>query len=349
MARAQRSRFASLLIVAAAGLLSSCATTPRSATVGPQLPTLSSVTGGRFVSRVELDNGDLVVAPAGKSKPRISATTAQALFRATDAVDGAYRFAVLGLGRVTVSAAVSASSTTTSGLGTASTTTSAAGATTVPGTTTSTTRATTTTTTTSTTTTTASNTTTSTGAGSAPGSTGAPGPTSTVAPAAPALPRYDNRLAWVGIAWGADCPAPTGTARLATRYVAVILDADTGRSVLAYTSRSATGCSGPVQAPSIVRPDELVSVPWQPVGPTSTAVRVTMPACSTYFGWTEVPGAGAAASVQVVARKPFDPDCGSDTTSVLVVDDVVPLGSAQTQVSHAVLGPVDALRTLPGG
>jgi len=226
---------------------------------------LSSVTGGHFVSRVELDSGDLVVEPAGKSKPRISAATAQALFRAADVVDGAYRFAVLGLGRVTVSPAVSTSSTTTTGPGPATTTTGATGATTVVGATTSTTHATTTTTP-------ASNATTSTGAGAETGATAAPSPTSTTAPGAPALPLYDNRLAWVGIAWGADCPARAGTSRLATRYVAVILDAETGRSALAYTSRSAVACSGPVQAPSIARPDELVSVPWQPVGPTSDPV-----------------------------------------------------------------------------
>ncbi len=95
-------------------------------------------------------------------------------------------------------------------------------------------------------------------------------------------------------------------------------------------------------------PAELVSVPWQPAGPTSTAVRVTMPACSTYFGWTEVPGQGAA-SVQVVVRRPFDPDCGSTTPTIQTVDDVVPLGNGQAQVPHAPLGPVDGLRTLPGG
>jgi hypothetical protein len=333
-----------MVMVAAVGLLSSCAATPKNRTVGRQLPTLASVSGGRFLSRVELDNGDLVVDPAGKSKPGISATTAQALFRATDVVDGAYRFAVLGLGRVTISPAVSASSTTTTGPGTTTTTTTigAPGPTTGAGAT-STTHATTTTATTAATTTT--NPTTSTGASAEPGSTGATVPTST---SAPALPRYHDRLAWVGIAWGADCPARASTSRLATRYVAVILDADTGHSALAYTSRSATACSGPVQAPSVIRPDELVSVPWQPVGPTSTSVRVTMPACSTYFGWTDVPGTGAA-SVQVVARKPFDPACGSDAAGVVVVGDVVPLGSAQSQVSHAALGPVDALRTLPGG
>jgi hypothetical protein len=155
-------------------------------------------------------------------------------------------------------------------------------------------------------------------------------------------------LAWVGIAWGADCPERAGAPRLATRYVAVVIDADTGRSVIAYMSRSSVACSGPVLPASVSRPNELVSVPWQPQGPTSTAVRVTLPACATYFGWTEVPSPSAA-SVQVEASKPFDPDCGSTATTVQTVDNVVPLGAAQNKVPHAALGPVDGLRTLPGG
>jgi hypothetical protein len=130
--------------------------------------------------------------------------------------------------------------------------------------------------------------------------------------------------------------------------VVVVIDADTGGSVLAYTSRSSLACSGPVMAPSISRPNELVSVAWQPVAPTSTSVRVTMPPCGTYVGWTELPGQSAS-PIQVVASKPFDPDCGSKASSSLVVGSVVPLGSAQAQVPHAALGPVEGLRTLAGG
>jgi hypothetical protein len=279
------------------------------------------------VSRVELDGGDLVVVPAGKRKARVSATVAQAMFRAADVVDGAYRFAIIGLGVATISPGVSTTSTT--GPGTPSTPTSP------------TTRPTTTTTTTST----SGPPPTSSGSGSS--STGPNSTTSTLAaaPSAPPLPRYVNRLAWVGIAWGADCPATAGHSELATRYVAVVFDADTGHSVLSYTSRSSVACSGPVQPPTIGRPSELVSVPWQAVGPSSTGVRVTMPACSSYFGWTEVPGAGAA-SVEVQARAPFDPECGSTVPVVEVVGSVVPLGTVQAQVTHAPVGPIDALRTL---
>jgi hypothetical protein len=49
-----------------------------------------------------------------------------------------------------------------------------------------------------------------------------------------------------------------------------------------------------------------------------------------------------------VARVPFDSGCSSTASITETVDDVVPLGKTQTQVPHAVLGPVDALRTLPG-
>jgi len=327
------------VLVVAVELLSSCSVAPKGAAV-PHLPALSSVVGGRFVARVELDKGDLVVAPAGRVKPRVSAETARALFSAADVVDGAYRFSILGLGDATVSPAVSAATATTIGPGT---TTTVAGATTTTGPATTTTHA-TTTTTLSTTASTPGVTTTSAGVGSAATTSSAPPLTTPT----PSLPRYDNRLAWVGIAWDGDCPAPAGRPRPATRYVVVVIDADTGASVIDYTSRSAPSCSGPALAASVSRPSELVSVPWQPVGPSSTAVRVTMPACSTYFGWTEVPGPSAS-SVQVVARKPFDPDCGSKATSVQVVDDVVPLGKAQTQVPHAPVGPVDGLRTLPAG
>jgi hypothetical protein len=129
--------------------------------------------------------------------------------------------------------------------------------------------------------------------------------------------------------------------------VAVVFDAETGRSVIAYTSRSAATCNGPVQPASVSRPDELVSIPWQAVGPASTAVHVTLPACATYYGWTEVAGSGTD-SVQVVARVPFDSGCSSNVPVTETVDDVVPLGKAQAQVPHAALGAVDILRTLPG-
>ncbi len=324
-----------LVLVVAAGLLSACAVTNTKGKTVSGAPSLTSVIRGRFVSGVELDNGDLAVAPPGKRKPRLSETIAQAMFRAADVVDGIYRFAVLGLGAVTISSRVS-TQTTTPG---ATTTTSAATSATANPSTGPTTSSAPGSTSSGVTTTAVPGSTTSTGSTVTP---------PTAPPAAALLPRYDNRLAWIGIAWGAACPARAGRPRLATRYVAVVIDAQTGHSVLAYTSGSALACSGPVQPPSISRPTELVSVPWHPVGPTSTAVQVTMPACGTYYGWTDVAGTNPA-SLQVVAQTPFDPSCGSNTPNVQIVSGVVPLGSAQSRVPHAVLGPVDGLQTLPGG
>ena len=74
---------------------------------------------------------------------------------------------------------------------------------------------------------------------------------------------------------------------------------------------------------------------------------MTIPACATFFGWTDVAGPGPA-PIQVVAQDPFDPACGSSASVIEIVDDVVPLGKVQAQIPHAVLGPVDVLRTLAG-
>jgi len=266
---------------------------------------------------------------------------AEAMFRAADVVDGTFRFEVFGLGVVTLSPRESAQTptgtqpTTTSGVPSAVATTTTTGAANSAAT--------------STTATATNGTTTTAGEPATTGPTGpTAGSTGTAPPTPPPLPRYDDRLAWVGIAWGAGCPGGTGGAAPGTQYVAVVLDAQTGASVLAYTSRGTPPCGGTIQPPSVTRASELVSVPWQPVGPASTAVRVTVPACGTFFGWTDVTGAGTA-PVQVVAQKPFDPECGSNAPVVQVVSDVLPLGKAQAQVPHAVLGPVDVLRTLAGG
>jgi len=89
-----------------------------------------------------------------------------------------------------------------------------------------------------------------------------------------------------------------------------------------------------------------VSVPWQLVGPASTAVVATLPACATYYGWTELSGQDAG-DVQVVARRPYEPDCSPATEHSQTVDDVVPLGGGQSQVPHAPLGPIAALHNLP--
>ena len=52
---------------------------------------------------VELDDGELVVVPPGKVRAHVSASAARSMFDAADVVDGAYPFAVIGLGVVTIS------------------------------------------------------------------------------------------------------------------------------------------------------------------------------------------------------------------------------------------------------
>ena len=72
---------------------------------------------------------------------------------------------------------------------------------------------------------------------------------------------------------------------------------------------------------------------------------VSLPACGSYQGWTELEPTGA---IEVEAEVPFDPSCGAAPGS-LSVASVVPLGGAQATVPHAALGPVAAEHTLPGG
>jgi hypothetical protein len=338
--------------------------------IGSELPSLSAVRGVRFVKTVDLDGGDLIIAPPGTDKARVPASFALSMFRAADAVEGTYDFSVVGLGLVTVSPAVATpASTTTSSAGSSS---GAAASTTAPGAPTTASGSTTTaapgtTTSTTGTTTTASTTvpggaTTTTGA--APGATTTEASTTVPVPGGvvPAsLPSYDGRLAWVGIAWNPGCASAAGstttTASTTTtgstlsdaarpdRYTVVVCDAPTGHDVLAYTSAGPATCGGPVQPPTVTRPDELVSVPWQVVGPGSTAVLVSLPACASYQGWTELEPTGA---IEVEASVPFDPACGAMPGSQSVAS-VVPLGNAQAAVPHAALGPVVAERTLPGG
>jgi len=343
-----------LLIVAA--MLAGCTVAhERSVRAPSAAPSLAAVHGDRFVSVVDLDDGGLVVDPAGKAKPLVSSAAAATMFRASVAVDGSYAFSMVGLGFVTVSNDVPTPPVTgTTGAIGATGTTSTTGTTGTTGTT-STTSTTGTTRTTTTTGAGTTGTTSTTGAGAVAGTTTSVASTTLPVPGGvtqEALPVYDHRLAWVGVAWNT-CPgAATGTvgstlgpAGTPTRYTVVVFDADTGHDALAYTSGGVSACGAAVQAPVVSRPAELVSVAWQPVGTGSTAVQVSLPACGTFYGWTALQPTGA---IEVVASVPYDPDCG-DAAGTQTVDDVVPLGRAQAGVAHAPLGLVDAERSLPTG
>ena len=308
---------------------------------------MSSVVHGQFVSEVELGRGGLLVAPPPDgSRATFPRSVALEMFESSDAVEGHYEYAVFGLGVATLlppsipggpSSPASPSAPSTSAPPAAASTASTSSSTTAPPTTT---------TTTTTTTTRPPSTST----------TAAPASTTTSVPGPPPLPVYERRLAWVGIVFGGLCP-PTASSggkpvEDATE-VAVLIDATNGRDVIAYTADAAaagTSCDGPAAAaPALARPDELESVPWQPVGPASTAVEVTVPACGHYDGWTELDPSAAHPAVQVVASVPFDPLCGTTGAQVVSVDDVIPLGSSQQQVPHAPIGALHTLNVLPGG
>ncbi len=270
-------------------------------------PSVAAVSNGRFVARVVLGHGDIVVTPPpGGFRPRVPKALAWTMFRSSDSAEGTHVFAILGLATVTVAQGAGglAGLPAPAELGTTTTTPTTS--------------------------------------------------TTTTPPTVPLLPIYQHRVAWVGISWGGLLACPQGASSAAklvpdASEVAVIFDATTGHDVIGYSSGADPSCSGSPAAPSVVRPNELVSVPWQPVGPTSTAVRVTIPACGQYDGWNEVQGPGTQSAIEVVASVPFDPQCAATSAQSEEFDDVVPLGSSQQQLAHAALGPVEALRVLPGG
>jgi hypothetical protein len=273
------------------------------------------VVNARFATAVELDHDGLLVTPPSVREARTATVTeseAEAMFDATDAVAGAHPFAILGLGLVTVATNVEEPSTTT---------TTPPPTSSLPSTT-----------------------------AGAPVSSTSDATTSPTTPLSPALPTYHHRLAWVGIVWGPPgvCAGTTTTSpasAAATTYIAIVIDARTGHRVLAYRSGGASPCTSTSQAPAVTEPNELVSVPWQAVGPTSTAVQIEVPPCGHYYGWTQVPAAGGATAAQVVVAVPFDPTCGATTSQSQAIDQVVPLGT--NPLGHAPVGPVQALQALP--
>ena len=154
----------------------------------------------------------------------------------------------------------------------------------------------------------------------------------------PAPQLYENTLAWVGIAVGQKPLCAGGTATT----VAVVINADTGHDVIAV---SAGGCDTTPSPVVSVHPVELVSVPWSPVGPLSTAIVAQIPGCGFYVGWTEL-AVGRATDTQVEAAVPYDPKCADVAPVPKIVNLVVPLGTGQSGIPHAPLGPVDNLEVL---
>jgi hypothetical protein len=324
----------------------------------PVAPSIYSVGRDRFVESVEVGGKVLEITPPSKlAAPLVTAAQAQAMFDAYDAFSGIYKFDLLGLGDATLEQTVvrttsfamparagaageqHSTSTSVSHPTTTSTTTPHPTTTTTappPRTTTTTVPppSTTTTTTPPPPTTSAVPVTTPTAAPSTTTPTTAPTTTTTAPP--PQL--YDKTLAWVGIAVAQN----PGCAKGSPATVAVVINADTGRNVVAVETGSC-GATSPVVTTD---PVELESVPWSPVGAASTAIVVNVPACGSYVGWTELT-IGNNVETQVEAAVPYEPQCpglGLGATQK-VIDLVVPLGGGQS-VPHAPTGPVDNLEVL---
>jgi len=324
----------------------------------PVAPSLSSVRAGNYVTSVTVGGGVLVVSPPPKgAAPSITATDAMSLFQADASLQGTYAFDILGLGSATLDQAAEqsayyrmASSTPvvaslTSASASVTTTTTAKPA----ATTTTTTKAAAPTTTTTTAPppppppTTSPPTTTPTT--SAPTTSTTAAPTATVPTTAPppTLPAYDKTLAWVGIAvtQNTTCTGSTGGAGESPGFVAVLIDAYTGTNVLDV---SQAGCNS-TAAPTVARANELQSVPWALVGPSSTAIVAEIPACGTYVGWTGITQ-GLNTLIQVQASVPYDPQCASTAATSTIINLVVPTGANQSTVPHAPLGPITSLLAL---
>ena len=335
-------RATTILLLCAAGL-AACKGAGLNPQTSPEAPSAGAVAQARYATSVDLDNGGLLVtAPPAGSRPTVSAAQADAMFEATDAVQGRHTFSILGLGLVTVAARAERTPPPST------TTTSPPPPSTVPPTTAPPPPPTTTTPPPTTTPTIAATSTSTSTSTTAPAPAPAPAPTT----AEPVLPSYRHRLAWVGIVWGAaeTCTGSTTTHPASapdTTYIAVLIDARTGHQVLVYRSGGRNPCGGGTRSPRVTEPNELLSVAWQPVGPSSTAVRIQIPACGRYYGWTQIPTTGTGIADQVVVAVPFDPRCGSTQVQSQLIDQVVPLGPGQTLVGHAVIGPIRALQTLP--
>ena len=170
--------------------------------------------------------------------------------------------------------------------------------------------------------------------------------------------------AWVGFAKATDtasCPAqqsvptpnPNGTSLTAlpsNGYAAVMIGAASGSPAVSYTARSRVCTS--VQAASLAKATEVLSVPWQLLsGPSGGSIRLraTLPPCGHLVG---ISGGGSEKAWRITVGAVV-PDvlgrCGS-TQSITQTVDLGPPGnppgappppvSAATRILHGPIGPV---------
>ncbi|MGO8862057.1 MAG: hypothetical protein ACLQRH_15020 [Acidimicrobiales bacterium] len=170
--------------------------------------------------------------------------------------------------------------------------------------------------------------------------------------------------AWVGFAKATDtasCPAersvpttnPSGTSLTAlpsNGYAAVVIGAVSGSPAVSYTARSSVCTS--VQAASLAKATEVLSVPWQLLsGPRTGSIRLraTLPPCGDLEGISS----GGSAKAWTITVGAVVPDvlgrCGPTHSATQTVD-LGPPGnppgappspvSASTLILHGPLGPV---------
>jgi hypothetical protein len=176
--------------------------------------------------------------------------------------------------------------------------------------------------------------------------------------------RVSKLRAWIGFArstGAASCPAELvvpGTAPSRAKpvslpsngYAAVVVGAAGGSPAVSYTARSEICLS--VQAASLARATEVLSVPWQAVSGIeggSIQVRVTIPPCGSLSGISTSESAKAA-TISVGAQVPDDPSgCGPSSTitqTVYLGPPNNPPGAppspvpASTTLLHGPVGPV---------
>lgn len=179
------------------------------------------------------------------------------------------------------------------------------------------------------------------------------------------LPRYWNRLAWVGFVGpqpAVSCPPsptppPGASSGHQSSFRVVLFDAQSGAAALTYTSGGTGPCSTTVRGPTISRASEILSLPWKalgqhPVAPASLPfppgasvptdlvdweIRYTIPRCGTQFdsGTYEFPA--GTTSLYIDTEVPIDPParCNSArSTTVSWGPESVTIG----RVRHAPTG-----------
>jgi len=176
-----------------------------------------------------------------------------------------------------------------------------------------------------------------------------------------AAPRYDHRVAWVAFfsqATDISCqfrPSSSGPPGSQPPFFeAVIVDADTGTSVINYQSRGLSVCGGDLTGPNVQLGTKMLSLPWTAVGneaihstqvlppgqppPESTSydwvIRYTKPGCSTGLST----GLSLNNTLNVTVIVPIEPMYCNQATTV-----TASFGPERIPLSQVLHGPTGAV------